>query len=74
VRQGGAILAELGRIVNQLSPEVEHGIEDALYSNLPGPEQTACLYCLCGFRAAGRTWEDAGSDLDAHLAEVAANG
>ncbi len=48
----------------------QHGIEEALYSNLPGPEQMACLYCLCGYRAAGRTWMDAGSDLDDHLAEA----
>ena len=48
----------------------EHGIEDAGYSNLPGPEQMCILYCLCGFNAWGETWESAGAEMDEHLLEA----
>lgn len=49
----------------------EHAIEDAYYSNLPGPEQMRCLACSCGFTALGSTWEQAGWGMDRHLEEVA---
>ncbi len=56
--------------------EVEHGVSDGHYSNLPGPYQSAVLICLCGFEAIswsrlsnGGNWEEAGALMDAHLEE-----
>lgn len=51
--------------------EVEHGIAEAIYSNLPGPQQTCVMECLCGFTSHGRSWEEAGWGLDEHLKEPA---
>lgn len=50
----------------------QHGVETAFYSNLPGPEQTAWIECLCGEQFSGNTssWEDAGRAMDEHLADI----
>jgi len=50
----------------------EHGIKHAFYSNLPGPNQTAWIECLCGEEISGQTssWEDAGREMDLHLKGV----
>lgn len=49
--------------------EVVHGIRDGYYSNLPGPEMSAILECLCGYEATmwSRRWEDAGAVMDEHI-------
>jgi len=51
---------------------VEHGAEDVYYSNLPGPNQSAIIRCLCGYTATMWTdsWEDAGREMDDHLEET----
>lgn len=50
------------------SPPVEHGIGSAAYVRTAlGLEPT--LFCLCGFAAQGSEWQDAGAELDFHLAE-----
>lgn len=51
---------------------VEHGVHYGFYSNLPGPDQTAWLECLCGESISGQTssWEDAGREMDLHLEGV----
>lgn len=58
--------------------DVEHGVAEGMYSNLPGPMQSPILVCLCGFEAIswsgrehGGTWAEAGEILDDHLAETA---
>lgn len=53
-------------------PQPEHGIRTAFYSNLPGPQQTAIIECLCGEELTGQTpsWEDAGREMDMHLHDV----
>lgn len=50
----------------------DHGVRSAFYSNLPGPNQTAWIECLCGEELSGQTssWEDAGRELDLHLQGV----
>lgn len=50
----------------------QHGVRYGFYSNLPGPNQTAWLECLCGEELTGQTssWEDAGREFDLHLAGV----
>ena len=35
--------------------ENQHGVRLAFYSNLPGPNQTAWLVCLCGEEVSGQT-------------------
>lgn len=52
--------------------ETPHGVKSAFYSNLPGPNQTAWLECLCGEEVSGQTslWEDAGREMDLHLQSV----
>lgn len=49
--------------------EQMHGVRQAFYSNLPGPNQTAWLECLCGEELTGQTssWEDVGHEMDLHL-------
>lgn len=49
-----------------------HGVRGGFYSNLPGPNQTAILECLCGEELTGQTssWEDAGYEMDLHLERV----
>jgi hypothetical protein len=53
--------------------EKQHGVRHGYYSNLPGPNQTAILECLCGEELTGQTdsWEDAGREMDLHLKGVA---
>lgn len=53
-------------------PMPEHGVKAAYYSNLPGPQQTAWLECLCGEELTGNTpsWEDAGREMDSHLKDT----
>lgn len=52
--------------------ESQHGVKNAFYSNLPGPNQTAWIECLCGEEFSGQTssWEDAGREMDLHLEGV----
>lgn len=51
-----------------------HGLRAAFYSNLPGPNQTAIIECLCGEELSGQTssWEDTGHEMDEHLKQVGA--
>lgn len=53
--------------------EVQHGPECAGYSNLPGPEQTPFINCLCGWQSSmdNESWEQVGEEFDGHLEEVA---
>lgn len=55
-----------------MSDEQQHGVRTAFYSNLPGPEQTAIIECLCGEGLTEHTrfWEDAGREMDLHLERV----
>jgi hypothetical protein len=55
-----------------MKSETEHGVRLGFYSNLPGPNQTAILECLCGEEVTGQTssWEDAGREMDLHLKGV----
>jgi hypothetical protein len=50
-------------------PEVDHGIEEAIYNNLPF--QHPVMICLCGYTTdddgAASNWEEAGASLDRHL-------
>jgi len=53
-------------------PTEEHGIDGAAYQRtVLGSEPR--LFCLCRFAAGDgcTTWEEAGAELDAHLAETA---
>jgi len=42
---------------------MEHGIRAAFYNASERPVLRATLECLCGYRAAGMTWGEAGEDL-----------
>lgn len=55
-----------------VEPQKDHGVRLGFYSNLPGPNQTAILECLCGEELTGQTssWEDAGREMDLHLKGV----
>jgi len=55
-----------------VEPKHEHGVRHGFYSNLPGPNQTAIIECLCGAELTGHTssWEDAGYEMDLHLKRV----
>lgn len=46
------------------------GIECAVYQRTASGLETR-LFCTCGFVAEGETWEEAGIELDGHLAETA---
>lgn len=52
--------------------QTAHGVRAAYYSNLPGPNQTAWIDCICGEEITGHTssWEDAGREMDEHLKVV----
>lgn len=51
--------------------DAEHGLDDAYYSNLPGPRQACIIRCLCGwYTSFNSSWEDAGRELDEHLKET----
>jgi hypothetical protein len=56
---------------NTETETAQHGVRTAYYSNMPGG-QWATLECLCGSFSTGQTdsWEDAGADLDRHIAET----
>jgi len=47
----------------------EHGPELCAYCNLPGPQQTPFISCLCGWESSNgnRLWEDVGREFDEHL-------
>lgn len=49
--------------------DVGHGPQDAFYSNLPGPEQTPIIQCLCGWVSymGNHDWESVGLEFDEHL-------
>ena len=52
--------------------KVEHGIEDGVYANGPWGLKP-CLSCLCGFGTDPwqcDSWEEAGRELDEHLASL----
>jgi hypothetical protein len=55
-----------------VEPHKDHGVKIGFYSNLPGPNQTAWIECLCGEEVSGQTssWEDAGREMDLHLEGV----
>lgn len=46
------------------------GIDGAIYQRTAAGLETR-LFCSCGFVAKGETWEEAGVELDGHLAETA---
>lgn len=50
--------------------EIEHGMGTAYYNNLPGPQQTPTIECLCGEVFKGSSWMDCGWMLDEHLKEI----
>lgn len=47
----------------------DHGIDGAVYQRTAAGLEP-CLFCTCGFTARAATWEEAGAELDAHLAEA----
>ena len=57
-----------------MSKKKEHGISEALYVGGPGePYYKPFIACLCGWHTENgspRTWEEAGAELDEHLASV----
>jgi hypothetical protein len=46
----------------------EHGIQEAVYTRTAVGLQPM-LVCLCGEVCQGDSWEEVGTDLDAHLAD-----
>jgi hypothetical protein len=47
----------------------QHGIADAYYDNA-SLRSSPTLACLCGWRTrSAKDWEDAGGDLDEHIAD-----
>ena len=47
----------------------DHGVNSAGYRHDLAPKECT-IECMCGALCAGVTWQAAGRDLDAHLAEM----
>lgn len=52
----------------------EHNVEAYFVGGYGDPFYQPTLACSCGFRSRCESWEEAGSELDAHLATVLAEG
>lgn len=51
--------------------QLEHGIQNAVYSIGPDQKFHPNMECICGYETALHdSWEDAGTELDEHLKEV----
>lgn len=63
---------KIGKRHKFVEPKKDHGVRTGFYSNLPGPQQTAIIECLCGEELTGQTssWEDAGREMDLHVKGV----